>query len=454
MILTEKYIEELLRKKNLKYIKTLKLNNINIQKIIPQNKYLNNLEFLSLENNKISEINFLEHLNFLWYLDLRSNPIQNYEILNRKNSFGFLGITIYNTNKDSILRLRNLQLGILYCNLENLHENEKFSFLVKNENNIFRVNNKTNLHTLNTKDSSDINEYSFKNENEKKNLLKDYFHKKNSLKYNKSDLGNINTIGNKIDNYNHLDSKISNCFYSKEINDYVIFSFEKEKYILYAKLIKSFLDMKKNTFYNCSEVKTHSYLNNPISDFFKLKNSSSIDLDFNLDIFIVENIEKQAIILILLIFNFFNVLSRDFIILLMLRIFKSFDNNKKNQTIIEFLNNFFNLNLKKQLCIYYYTLESFNKQSNLQLHLQKVSFLDNDELKLRELGKIFELNMPILNNLKKLKEKKRHFEEFLGIEIKQIEELDFSYFLKIKIKDIIIKPIQTEFYFLEEVEIF
>ena len=124
------------------------------------------MEFLSLQNNNISNLNFIKHLPNLWYLDVRKNPIEKFEILNLKNVFGFLGITIDKYCEKSLIQVKNLYLGILYANLS---ENYKQHFLTNNPN-IIQLNDEINLF-LDKLVKKDTNTYIKKNTDSKLNFI-------------------------------------------------------------------------------------------------------------------------------------------------------------------------------------------------------------------------------------------------------------------------------------------
>jgi len=131
MIITEKNFEEFHKEKKRDKLTTIYLHFYNIDSIEFNFKNFLTIEFLSLQNNNISNINFIKFLPNLWYLDIRNNPLDNYEILNIKNVFGFLGLPIDKYCEKSLLQIKRLCVGILYVNLD---DTLKKYFLSNNPN--------------------------------------------------------------------------------------------------------------------------------------------------------------------------------------------------------------------------------------------------------------------------------------------------------------------------------
>ena len=94
------------------------MNNSNISSIefnsIDKNVIFNfqNIEYLSLKNNSLRNIDFITKLPNLFYLDLFQNSIEDFSSLLIKNTFGYLRITIDAFNEKKILTLRNLTINI------------------------------------------------------------------------------------------------------------------------------------------------------------------------------------------------------------------------------------------------------------------------------------------------------------------------------------------------------
>jgi len=132
MIITEKTLEELIKEQKIDNITTLYLHYYNIDSIELNNlKSFSRLEFLSLQNNNIINIDFIKNLPNLWYFDVRNNPLENYEALSVKNVFGFLGLPVDKYCEKSLLQVKRLTIGMIYVKLD---ENLKKYFLSNNPN--------------------------------------------------------------------------------------------------------------------------------------------------------------------------------------------------------------------------------------------------------------------------------------------------------------------------------
>lgn len=131
MIITDKTLEQLTNDKKLEKLTTLYFHNYKIDSIDLSNKIFTKLEFLSIQNNNITNIDFIKSLPNLWYFDVRNNPLENYESLNIKNVFGFLGLPVDKYCEKSLLQVKRLCVGMISVNLD---ENLKKYFLSNNPN--------------------------------------------------------------------------------------------------------------------------------------------------------------------------------------------------------------------------------------------------------------------------------------------------------------------------------
>ena len=101
------------------YIKGMILNKFNISslKYTPLNPFMiecfNNLEYLSLKYNLIRNLHFIKYLPNLYYLDASNNPLEDIEIFNIKNVFGYLKLSLESFNERQILNINGLCCGIL-----------------------------------------------------------------------------------------------------------------------------------------------------------------------------------------------------------------------------------------------------------------------------------------------------------------------------------------------------
>ena len=73
----------------------------------------NNLEYLSLTNNYLINLNFIINLPELYYLDVFGNPLEEFEALNIKNIFGYLRLTVESFHEKKILAINGLNCSIL-----------------------------------------------------------------------------------------------------------------------------------------------------------------------------------------------------------------------------------------------------------------------------------------------------------------------------------------------------
>jgi Leucine-rich repeat (LRR) protein len=62
-----------------------------------------NLQYLSLTHNSLRNIDFIKHFPNLFYLDLYKNSIDDFKVLNKKNIFGYIRLSIDHFNEKKIL---------------------------------------------------------------------------------------------------------------------------------------------------------------------------------------------------------------------------------------------------------------------------------------------------------------------------------------------------------------
>ncbi len=131
MIVTDKTLEQLTKEKKLEKLTTLYLHCNNIEILDLSEKSFSKLEFLSIQNNNVTNIDFVKNLPNLWYFDVRNNPLKNYESLNIKNVFGFLGLPVDKYCEKRLLQVKRLCVGMISVNLD---QNLKKYFLSNNPN--------------------------------------------------------------------------------------------------------------------------------------------------------------------------------------------------------------------------------------------------------------------------------------------------------------------------------
>ena len=128
-----------------KYFVILILNESNISNFI-YNSSLNqkinicfkNLEYLSLTNNYLINLNFIINFPELFYLDVFGNPLEEFDALNYKNIFGYLRLTIEKFNEKKILVVNGLVCSILDIDIKDKTILKLFKL---NNPNILMLNN-------------------------------------------------------------------------------------------------------------------------------------------------------------------------------------------------------------------------------------------------------------------------------------------------------------------------
>ena len=127
-----------------KYFHALIINNSNISNILYNSvnpfikECFDNLEFLSITNNYIRNLDFILHLPNLFFLDLFGNPLEEFNALNNKNLFGYLRLSIELFNEKKVLNIFDLKCGILDIDLKDKNTMRIFNM---NNNNISMINN-------------------------------------------------------------------------------------------------------------------------------------------------------------------------------------------------------------------------------------------------------------------------------------------------------------------------
>ena len=130
--------------KVINYFHALIINNSNISNVIYNsvdpfvNECFNNLEYLSITNNYIRNLDFLLHLPNLFFLDLFGNPLEELNALNNKNIFGYLRLSIEFFNEKKILNIFDLKCGILDLDLKDKNTMRLF---IMNNHHIGMINN-------------------------------------------------------------------------------------------------------------------------------------------------------------------------------------------------------------------------------------------------------------------------------------------------------------------------
>ena len=176
------------------YTKGLLINNSNISNIVYNTvdpffkECYKNLEYLSITDNSIKNLDFIKNFPNLFYLDLYRNPLEELTALNNKNIFGYLRLSIELYNEKKILNIYNLKCGILdielkhnkYLKIFTMHDNQicmlnnqilYFIDKIKNVEEKNKVNNNTKKKNLGKNDLSSLSIHS--NSNSDADISKD-----------------------------------------------------------------------------------------------------------------------------------------------------------------------------------------------------------------------------------------------------------------------------------------
>ena len=134
-------------KEFIKYFHALIINNSNISNVLYNsidsfiNECFNKLEFLSITNNYIRNLDFILHLPNLFFLDLFGNPLDELTALNNKNIFGYLRLSVESFNEKKILNIYDLKCGIVDIDLKDKNTMRLFNM---NNHHICMMNNEIN----------------------------------------------------------------------------------------------------------------------------------------------------------------------------------------------------------------------------------------------------------------------------------------------------------------------
>lgn len=425
-----------------KHRKAINYDDNNISKLDFSYLNFNTIEYLSLQNTKLTDLSFLKDLINLWYLDIRNNNINDFKILNDLPVIlGFLGITLNISNKNSFLNTKNHCIGILYANLDVIDDIHLNSFLALNNNNILKLNcefidKKYKLDGIN--EDGKINK---ENLSSMKKFLYNFFQTQNSLIIEMKSLNFSHLIkdeANYSEAFNFGSPKSKNSLKSFIAKNKLFYEYEKEKYLMYLKLIKSFFKIEKDLLNNF-----HSESSNPIFDFFNRKISQNkIGTFFH--VFKNDNIETQVLVIDILILYFLNILQNEFASFLLKGILLT--NAMVDDTFESWINIFLELDLESQISIFCELLErlmNLKKQKN-----PKYYNLFNDK-EIEELCKLFQTEKLIIN-INTLKQMKNHFNLISNKELNSIENENNDKNLKIFIKENMFRPIKQKLHFLKE----
>ena len=94
------------------------------------NTSFKNLEYLSITNNYLINLDFIIYIPDLFYLDVHGNPLEEFEALNYKNTFGYLRLSVEKYHEKNILDVMGLNCTILDVDIKD-----------KNVLKLFKINN-------------------------------------------------------------------------------------------------------------------------------------------------------------------------------------------------------------------------------------------------------------------------------------------------------------------------
>ena len=126
------------------YTKGLLINSSNISNILYNTvdpfvkECYRNLEYLSIIENSIKNLDFIMKFPNLFYLDLYRNPLEDLTALNNKNIFGYLRLSVELYNEKKILNIYNLKCGILDIDLKH---KKYLKIFTMHDNQIIMLNN-------------------------------------------------------------------------------------------------------------------------------------------------------------------------------------------------------------------------------------------------------------------------------------------------------------------------
>ena len=100
-----------------------------------------NIEYLSLTNNNLRNIDFIEYLPNIYYLDLFNNPIDDFSPLNIKNVFGYLRLSMDHFNENKVLQINGLTTVMFDIELK---DTQLIKNITYNNPNIIMINQNIN----------------------------------------------------------------------------------------------------------------------------------------------------------------------------------------------------------------------------------------------------------------------------------------------------------------------
>jgi len=351
------------------------------------------IEYLSLRNSLIKNIDFILKMPNLFYLDLFQNPIENYTPFLTSNTFGYLCFSPpANYFEQKILCIEKLNVFFLIADIKN-HSNKKI-FLQKNPNimvfnkEIIDFNFKINIYSINQDPKKAEKDIKINNENEKNekfnNLKIDVFYSNKFKVKNKEGCTNnkLIEIENFIKDYNNI---MLNLQKDGKINYNQLKNNLEEKKKLIA-LSNSYLNILKldnpnsNSYYKFIPVKEKIDINN-------IEYACIRHDEINLMIFKNFTIPslKEFLLSVLVLF-IFKILSKDITFeLLRLILLKShyyLEDKERKKNLDNDILNILNLESYLLICLYYkiydiiFGVYSNKRLSDIQIMLQMNDITD------------------------------------------------------------------------------
>ena len=374
-------------KENKNEINTLILDLAKIYTVDIKNKWLQ-IEYLSLRNSLIKNIEFIINMPNLFYLDVFQNPIETYTPLT-SSTYGFLCFSPpLNYFEQKILSIEKLNAIFLVADIKDI--SIKKSFLQKNPNimvlndEIIGFEYKIKLYTSNQ------GQKSFLNEDEKNNLLFDKNHYQRDRFFTHKF-----TVINKEGCTNEKIKEIEK--FIQDYNNRMLY-FQKNGRINFNQL-KVNLEEKKKLISICDcylNILAYNNINNNYFKYFPTKekiNKQIIEMaslkhhKVNIEIFYHVKVPSlKEFLLSDLILHIFKILSKDIsfellkLILLKSNYYK--DNIEGKANLDNDILNILNLQTNLLICLYYkiydimFGIYSNKKLSDIQLKLQMNGITD------------------------------------------------------------------------------
>lgn len=140
MNFNETVLDSLIEKKHYtkEEIKSLNFSYFSISTIM-LNKTYDKIQYLSLRGNYIKSLLFLKYFPSLFYFDINNNPIEDYSLFNKYNTFGFLSFSApENYLEKKILVIKKLTVGILHLEIK---DEANLNGFIANNPNVIVFNN-------------------------------------------------------------------------------------------------------------------------------------------------------------------------------------------------------------------------------------------------------------------------------------------------------------------------